>query len=180
MGWLKPKFTPTLGSPYQSSTDDHNSNTEIIRGKDSHKSSAQHLERIDSHAEISTGNTTTTTTDEESLVFPFQPTYVKDIDLPFIPSTVVLRAQKSFNRVWIVVDNIVFDCTNFLHEHPGGNMVVESFAGQDCSWQFWRFHNPVHMRESGLRLRIGRTVGVENRFKERPRFVGLRGLDGWG
>jgi hypothetical protein len=34
-----------------------------------------------------------------------------------------------------------------------------------------------HMQGFGRKLRVGRTSGVENRFKEPPRYVGLSNLD---
>ena len=82
---------------------------------------------------------------------------------------------------WIVVDNIVYDCTDFILEHPGGEQVIMSFIGEDCSWQFWRFHSRNLMEQYGVPLRIGRTEGVQNRFKEPQRFVGLSrlGKDEW-
>lgn len=38
----------------------------------------------------------------------------------------------------IVVDEVVFDCTEYVSEHPGGRSVIENFGGQDCSWQVSR------------------------------------------
>jgi hypothetical protein len=52
--------------------------------------------------------------------------------------------------------------------------VIESFIGEDCSWQFWRFHVKEVMEEFGRLLRVGRTEGVRNRFPEPTRWVGLR------
>lgn len=107
-----------------------------------------------------------------------------DENLPIIPASEIQKhdARQAYSnrdscvreRLWIVIDNVVFDCTNFAHDHPGGRQVIESFSGQDCSWQFWRFHSKDLMREWGRALRVGRTEGVKNRWKERPRFVGLR------
>lgn len=171
MGWLKPKPASTITdwpSSYPSSP---------AKDKDDVLSTAKHLERIDSYTDI---NTTTNTTPGNEKLHPFQPSDLSDAELPFIPSTVVKRSLHSLHRVWLVIDNVVYDATDFLHEHPGGNTVIESFAGQDCSWQFWRFHHREHLRDSGRSLRVGRTAGVQNRFKERPRFVGLKRLDGWG
>ncbi|RKU47859.1 hypothetical protein DL546_008530 [Coniochaeta pulveracea] len=75
------------------------------------------------------------------------PTSVSDEELlPFIPASVVSAAATS-NRHWIVIDNTVYDCTEFITEHPGGQEVLKPFKG---------------------------TLGVKNKFKERPRFVGLR------
>ncbi|OAL40104.1 hypothetical protein AYO20_00522 [Fonsecaea nubica] len=82
---------------------------------------------------------------------------------------------------WIVIDNIVFDCRDFLAHHPGGEQVILSFVGEDCSWQFWRLHGKTVMEQYGRALRVGRTEGVKNRFVEPVRYVGLSGLgdDGW-
>lgn len=81
----------------------------------------------------------------------------------------------------IVVDEIVYDCTDFIGEHPGGQVIIESFAGAECSWQFWRFHGKKELEEFGRPLRVGRTEGLQNKFREPAKFVGLRRLgdDGW-
>jgi hypothetical protein len=106
--------------------------------------------------------------------------------LPFIDANTVNLSNTEMTangqqRVWIVVDNIVYDCTEFADMHPGGYTVIQSFAGKDCSWQFWRFHNTKIMESKGGPLRIGRTKDVRNPYKEKPRFVGLRklGNDDW-
>jgi cytochrome b involved in lipid metabolism len=81
----------------------------------------------------------------------------------------------------IVIDNIVFDCTSFSKEHPGGEKIINSFGGAECSWQFWRFHGEKEMKEFGRALRVGRTQGMINKFKEPQKYVGLRtlGADDW-
>lgn len=108
------------------------------------------------------------------LDYPRQPEDTATESLPMIRAEVVASTQRKGDLVWIVVNEIVYDCTDFVHEHPGGNTVIESFRGQDCTWQFWRFHNQKHLREFGHRLRVGRTSGVRNRFPEPVKFVGLR------
>jgi cytochrome b involved in lipid metabolism len=100
------------------------------------------------------------------------PTSRPDDQLPFISPSVVLAAVTS-RRHWIVIDNIVYDCTDFITEHPGGQEVLEPFKGYDCSWQFHRFHGKRELQQA-RELRVGRTSGVRNKFEERPRFVGLR------
>jgi cytochrome b involved in lipid metabolism len=114
--------------------------------------------------------------------YPFQDLSVTDGELPFISSTeVAKRTSRASGGLWIVVDNIVYDCTEFINEHPGGEEVILSFGGQDCSWQFWRFHGIKEMQKFGKTLRVGRTEGLKNRFKEPVKWVGLqsRGLDEW-
>ncbi|WAO95226.1 Cytochrome b5 heme-binding domain-containing protein [Fusarium falciforme] len=98
-------------------------------------------------------------------------------DLPLIDASIVIAAGKA-GLLWIVIDDIVYDCTDFVEEHPGGSRVLESFRSGNCSWQFWRFHGEKDLEEFGRPLRVGRTTGIENKFKEPPRFFGLRKL--WG
>ncbi|KAF2647289.1 hypothetical protein K491DRAFT_699725 [Lophiostoma macrostomum CBS 122681] len=104
---------------------------------------------------------------------PFVSTSTPNADLPFLPATAI-TASPTHNQLYIVIDNIVYNCSSFVDEHPGGGQVIESFRAQDCSWQFWRFHSKDVMQAWGQPLRVARTEGVTNRWKERPRWVGLR------
>ena len=101
---------------------------------------------------------------------------VPDSELRFISPADVAQSAAGSKILWIVIDSIVYDCTSFASEHPGGADVLDSFRGADCSWQFWRFHGPEEMAEYGRVLRIGRTQGMVNKYQEPPRFVGLRSL----
>lgn len=109
--------------------------------------------------------------------YPHKKISIPDDDLPFIPPAIV-RNQRSHLQTqglaWIVVDNIVYDCATFINHHPGGDTVIRSFIGEDCSWQFWRFHSKMIMEKWGRPLRVGRTEGIVNRFKEPPRYFGSR------
>jgi hypothetical protein len=120
-----------------------------------------------------------------------------DESLPFIPPEEVKKRTSIKNGAlckspisfgvltWhvlvIVIDNIVYDCTHFLKEHPGGEQIIKSFGGAECSWQFWRFHGKKEMEDFGRALRVGRTEGMVNKFKEPQRYVGLKRLgdDEW-
>ncbi|KAH7010148.1 hypothetical protein EDB80DRAFT_839369 [Ilyonectria destructans] len=88
------------------------------------------------------------------------PVRTLDADLPFIDPSIIL-ASKFAKLLWLVIDNVVYDCTAFTSEHPGG-----------CK----RFHGRKEMMEFGKPLRIDYTTGIQNKYKERPRFVGLRKL----
>jgi cytochrome b involved in lipid metabolism len=173
MGWLKPTslaFRREKPADLEQTSESHSHDDKKNGYRKHDETSAQHLEVIDVR------DTTNTT---QHVLYPIQPVGLETSSLPFIPSAIVRSAQKDLQRTWIVVDNVVYDCTEFTFEHPGGETVISSFAGQDCSWQFWRFHNSNHMKTSGRPLRVGRTEGVKNRFAERPRFVGLRRRDEW-
>lgn len=112
---------------------------------------------------------------------------VDDRDLPHIPKEEIvakklpagqngLKSEAHLECLWIVVENVVYDCSNFVYDHPGGMQVILSFVGEDCTWQFWRFHSRNIMHQYGRGLRIGRTADVQNRFEEPSKYVGLRRL----
>jgi len=128
--------------------------------------------------------------------YPFVDESIPNDALPFIskgevlehckkqpPIDRLLHAEetKQENELWIVIDNIIYDCSEFASEHPGGEGVILSFLGEDCSWQFWRLHSKNVMEQYGRALRVGRTEGVKNRFKETVMYVGLSKLgdDNW-
>lgn len=116
--------------------------------------------------------------------YPFASPNTQNAELPLLTAAEVsghaanspTEDQTPSKKLYIVIDHIVYDCTQFVQDHPGGRQVIESFRGQDCSWQFWRFHNASVMHEWGQPLRVARTENVKNRWKEMPRFVGLRRL----
>lgn len=124
---------------------------------------------------------------------PFCNEELNDDALPFISSQEVMskrarrvgqfdqEGRRCDEELWIVVDSIVYDCSDFVYDHPGGQQVIESFAGEDCSWQFWRFHGKNEMLQYGRALRVGRTAGIKNKFPEVSRYVGLSriGHDEW-
>lgn len=157
MGWLQlNRQQITASSPENSPEKDKDSTTTFIEN-------------------ISTVHTS------NSKIYPSQPLQTPDSQLPFISPTTVANVTADRRVLWLVIDNIIYDCTDFISEHPGGTAVIESFVGKDCSWQFWRFHGREHMESHGRGLRVGRTKGVKNPYKERVRWVGLRRLgdDGW-
>lgn len=108
--------------------------------------------------------------------YPFISPNVSDSELPFIPATAVSQGTSSeLGGLLLVIDDVVYDCTEFTTEHPGGKGILEGFAGSDCSWQFWRFHGKKDM-EIGRVLRVGRTKGARNKYAEPVKWVGLKSL----
>ncbi|KXT04315.1 hypothetical protein AC578_7959 [Pseudocercospora eumusae] len=111
-----------------------------------------------------------------------EPKYVQDCDLPFISAAeVAKRDGKVMDDIWVVVDKVVLDVTGYIGRHPGGRQIILAFAGSDCSWQWWTFHNRQVWRSIASGLRVGRTEGVDNPY-ERPaqRFERSKlGLEEW-
>jgi hypothetical protein len=167
---------------------------EVLEIRTTAKQSVEHVEDIigtlEGHKQPQTQKTL-----EPAKRYPLQPTTLTNEELPFIPPEVVQQKRRpgalsgtkcqdgEIKDYGIVVDEVVYDCSasGFIHEHPGGEQVILSFVGEDCSWQFWRFHGKNEMEQYGKELRIGRTKGVLNRFAEPVRFVGLSkfGNDEW-
>lgn len=42
--------------------------------------------------------------------------------------------------LWCIVDHKVYDLTDFLEAHPGGNVVLQQVAGQDATTAFYNLH----------------------------------------
>merc|ERR1711998_284313 len=43
---------------------------------------------------------------------------------------------------WVVVDGQVLNVTNFLSQHPGGELAILTFAGKDATEEFNMIHPP--------------------------------------
>lgn len=60
--------------------------------------------------------------------------------------------------MYIIVDENVYDVTEFVNEHPGGAKILKRAAGKDATKQFWKYHNESVLKKYSQRLKIG-TVG---------------------
>ncbi|TKA54290.1 hypothetical protein B0A53_03382 [Rhodotorula sp. CCFEE 5036] len=58
--------------------------------------------------------------------------------------------------VWLVIDNQVYDVTDFLSHHPGGKKVLLAQAGKDATEKFWQFHSKLVLQETAKPYCIGR------------------------
>ncbi|KAI9834652.1 MAG: hypothetical protein M1826_000054 [Phylliscum demangeonii] len=59
------------------------------------------------------------------------------------------------DKLWIVVDEDVYDLTTFQTEHPGGRKVLQRVAGKDASKQFWQYHNEGILKKYKAQLQVG-------------------------
>ena len=108
------------------------------------KESVEHVEDLNSTSGTDIYVQRQDTSKPESK-YPFQPPTVSDEDLPFIISEEVVSKRRpgalsdkaghseEKKDYWIVVDDIVYDCTFFVLDHPGGEQVILSFVGENCS-----------------------------------------------
>ena len=44
-----------------------------------------------------------------------------------------VRRHAKPDDAWLVVDDVVYDISNFWKKHPGGQHVIMAFAGMDAS-----------------------------------------------
>ena len=135
MGWIRGLWPAKLGA--RKSQDFSTTRSET-------KESIQHAENISSTARdnISIDRQGIS---EPGVNRPFQTLTVSDGDLPFISSDLIRSKRRpgalfgketnpdKMKDFWIVVDDIVYDCTSFILCHPGGEQVILSFVGEDCS-----------------------------------------------
>jgi cytochrome b involved in lipid metabolism len=75
---------------------------------------------------------------------PLQPSITPDDPLAGAPviSVEKLREHKSRKSCWISVDGLVYDVTDWLTKHPGGEIVILNAAGLDVSDLFNAYHPP--------------------------------------
>ncbi|KAE8146704.1 FMN-dependent dehydrogenase-domain-containing protein [Aspergillus avenaceus] len=57
-------------------------------------------------------------------------------------STQQVSQHKAPQDCWIVVDNHVWDVTDFLEEHPGGSSIILKYAGRDATKAYSEVHTP--------------------------------------
>lgn len=74
-----------------------------------------------------------------------------------VSRTVTLEEVAKHNTksdAWIILDNVVYDVTQFGRSHPGGSIIYQ-YAGQDATDPFHAFHyNSTANKRLGM-LRIG-------------------------
>jgi cytochrome b involved in lipid metabolism len=57
--------------------------------------------------------------------------------------------------IWIIIDDNVYDITDFISKHPGGKVILLSFGGQDVSDYFKELHKPEILNEIADHYKIG-------------------------
>ncbi|KAL2809987.1 FMN-dependent dehydrogenase-domain-containing protein [Aspergillus granulosus] len=57
-------------------------------------------------------------------------------------STHEISSHKTPDDCWIVVDNQVWDVTNFVEKHPGGPAIILKYAGRDATKAYSEVHTP--------------------------------------
>ncbi|RDA86275.1 hypothetical protein CP532_5697 [Ophiocordyceps camponoti-leonardi (nom. inval.)] len=59
------------------------------------------------------------------------------------------------NGYWVIIENNVYDITNFMDEHPGGPKILKRFAGKNATKAFWKYHSETVLKRYGDKYKIG-------------------------
>lgn len=46
------------------------------------------------------------------------------------------------NDCWIIIEEKIYDITNFIEKHPGGKRALMIYAGKDATEEFNALHHP--------------------------------------
>jgi len=56
---------------------------------------------------------------------------------------------------WIIINDNVYDITDFIDEHPGGKQILMTVIGGDATEFFEELHHPNILKEYGNNFKIG-------------------------
>ncbi|KAI1284487.1 mitochondrial cytochrome-like protein b2 [Xylaria sp. FL0933] len=68
-----------------------------------------------------------------------------------------IAAHQSLDDLWLVIDGVVYDFTEFAPEHPGGVSVLLQHAGRDATAAYSQIHSPSLVRTT---LPPSRKIGI--------------------
>ncbi|XP_060525590.1 cytochrome b5 isoform X1 [Cylas formicarius] len=74
-----------------------------------------------------------------------------------------IRKHNDRNSTWIVINDDIYDVTDFLNEHPGGEEVLLEQAGKDASENFEDVGHSSDARELMVKYKIGTLVASERK-----------------
>lgn len=80
-----------------------------------------------------------------------------------------LQTRTTKDDALFVIDNVVYDVTQFLEDHPGGMEVLLDNAGKDASQCFHDIGHSEDAKEWMKRFVVGEVVEVDRREVIRPR-----------
>ncbi|RJE20821.1 Cytochrome b5 [Aspergillus sclerotialis] len=80
--------------------------------------------------------------------------------------------HNSTDDLWIVIDQNVYDLSNFVEEHPGGSKVLLSVAGTDATKKFKKYHRDAILNRYKERLQVGVLEHVPTKESRSHRFFG--------
>ncbi|CAD6189155.1 unnamed protein product [Caenorhabditis auriculariae] len=96
-------------------------------------------------------------------------------ELPEFSLEEVAKHGKSAKRIWVTYQEGVYDVTDFIAQHPGGNKILLAAGGAvDPFWSIYAQHKTPEVREIIEQYRIGNLdkASLEKREPEQDAFSG--------
>ena len=69
---------------------------------------------------------------------------------------VTVAKHKSKKDCWVILNNNVYNVTDFLPDHPGGKNAILLYAGKDGTKEFNMLHKPSILKRYGKQYLIGK------------------------
>lgn len=63
------------------------------------------------------------------------------------------------DSLWCIIDSRVYNLTDFLDAHPGGNVLLQQIAGRDATTDFYNLHRQEVLYRYAPKLLIGTIAG---------------------
>ncbi|KAI0008097.1 acyl-CoA dehydrogenase NM domain-like protein [Xylariaceae sp. FL0662B] len=63
------------------------------------------------------------------------------------------------DSLWFIIDSQVYDATDFVDAHPGGESVLRQVAGEDATAAFYNLHRHEVLGKYDEQLRVGTVAG---------------------
>ncbi|CAH0046625.1 unnamed protein product [Clonostachys solani] len=90
-----------------------------------------------------------------------------------------IAGHNTIADLWVVIDNDVYDMTEFQHKHPGGYKVMRGVAGKDATKKFDKHHRRAVLAPKKETLLIG-TVNESGPLSQSKHKEGLLRRLGFG
>ncbi|XP_014488487.1 PREDICTED: cytochrome b5-like [Dinoponera quadriceps] len=85
---------------------------------------------------------------------------------------------KNGTKIWIVINDYVYDVTNYLHRHPGGADLLEEYAGRDATNEFDEFGHSSDARKIMKEFLIGELEDEDKRANRKKKQVSSGAIAG--
>lgn len=100
-----------------------------------------------------------------------------DVELPLITLASFLDNNgRDGKKLWIVIDAVVFNVTDYMYKHPGGKVPLMQNAECDSTYQFYKTHGRKGNTRPLLRRLKSLAVGILDR-NEFPLVPGYQAVD---
>lgn len=74
-----------------------------------------------------------------------------------------IKAHNTNKSTWIVIHNNIYDVTEFLNEHPGGEEVLIEQAGKEATEAFEDVGHSTDAREMMKKFKVGELIESERK-----------------